>query len=203
MALTLLHRYSAWIVNAFFKGAFQVRIHGLENIPPVGGAIVAINHASYFDPPLVGGQILRVRPFKAIGKKEIFNVPILSGYLRSLGSIPVNRGQADHGAMRMTLEFLKSGEILLMAPEGTRGTSGKPRTPKRGISFLAHHSGVPIIPTRIEGTAWPPKRGGMWVRFGKPLYFDASEIETLGVREAYQNFSQRLMDHIYAMREQA
>ncbi len=180
---------------------YRVRAYGLSNIPKTGGVIVAINHASFVDPPLVTYYISGVRPFRSIGKKELYDIPILGSYLRAVGTFPVDRDKGGLGAMREALKLLKNGELFLMAPEGTRGTAERKRAPKPGVAFIAHHAKVPVVPTRLAGTAWPQVPGKVWVKFGKPVHFDPGTLKTLGKVAAYQDFSNKLIEGIYAMEE--
>lgn len=192
---------SSVVLNFIFRTVGRVRVHGLENLPDSGPAIVAINHASYLDPPLIGAIISRKRLFRGVGKAELFKVPVIGWYLKTCGCFPVERDKNDMRAMRESLATLKSGEVLLMAPEGTRGVGDRKRTPHPGISFIAQLSGAPIIPARLYGTAWPWIPGNIWVRFDKPMRFDPKEAETIGAREAHKAFAERLMNHIYSLSE--
>lgn len=193
---------SSVVLNFLFGVLGRVRVHGLENLPDSGPAIVAINHASYLDPPLIGSIIARKRLFRGVGKAELFRVPLIGWYLKTVGCFPVERDKNDLRAMRESLATLKSGEILLMAPEGTRGVTDRKRTPHPGVAFIAQLSKAPVIPARLAGTAWPWIPGRIWVRFGKALVFDPKDSETLGAREAHKAFAEKLMDRIYAMTEE-
>lgn len=180
----------------------RLRVHGVENIPREGAAIAAMNHASYLDPLLVGSVLGRVRPVASIGKKELFAVPILGAYLKAVGSIPLDRDKGDVRAMRAALESLRGGSLFLMAPEGTRGRSGRPRTPQPGVAFLAHRSKAPVLPVRIHGAGGIPHPGQVWLRIGKPLRFVPSAADPAGLRPQYQAFAEGLMRSIYAMGEE-
>lgn len=191
---------TAACINAAAR-LWGVRVAGLENLPKEGPAILAINHASNVDPPLIGAQIVRHRRLRAIGKKELFKVPLLGGYIRALGAIPLDRDRPDLSAMRAALEVLKNGDLFLMAPEGTRGTSKRARTPKPGVGFIAHHSGAPVIPIRLAGTDTFYIPGRMWIRVGKPMRFDPGGRKAKDLRAAYQEFAEALMRHIYELPE--
>lgn len=194
-------RYSVAICDVFFKYVYRARIYGVDNIPRKGPIIVAYNHVSYLDPPLVSYPIAQKRPFCGIGKKEVFDIPLFGAYLRHIGCFPVDRDKGDLGALRQCLRVLKNGDLLLMAPEGTRGTSGRSHTPKSGVSFIAHHAKVAIIPTYVANTSWPPIPGRVWMKYGKPIRFDSKDIKTKGRDAAYRDFAVTLMEHIYAMKE--
>ncbi len=190
---SLLFDVSAVVLSTLFRTLLRVRVYGLENIPATGPVILAINHASYLDPPLAGCFVGLRRYFRGIGKKEIFDVPFVGWYLKTIGCFPVDRDRGDRGAMRVALSILKNQEMLLMAPEGTRGVSGRPHTPKPGVGFIAHHAGAPVVPIRLAGTDFPPVPGRVWIRFGEPIRYDPAED--------YQTFANNLMTRIYAMTE--
>lgn len=194
-------KLSALVFRTLFRVLFRARIHGLGNIPSSGPAILAFNHASYADPLLVGGEIGVIRPFHSIGKKELFAVPLLGAYLRAVGTIPLDRDNSDPGALRAALDALKAGELFVMAPEGTRGKTGRPRTPKPGVAFLSHHSGAPVIPVRLEGTEGWPVPGRLWVRFGEPVRFESASVDPKELGREYRAFAERLMRGIYDMKE--
>jgi len=178
-----------------------LRVHGLENIPKEGAAIFAINHVSNLDPLLAGTIIARVRRFRGIGKKELFQMPFVGTYLRAMGSFPVDRERGDTGALKQALEILERGDLFLMAPEGTRVKAGRPRTPKAGVGFLAQRTGVPVIPIRVHGTDQPPYFGRLWVRIGEPIRFQSQHEDPLELRAAHQRFADELMARIYSFKE--
>ena len=128
-------------------------------------------------------------------------MPVLGAFLRAVGGIPLDRDKADPGALRAALDALKAGELFLMAPEGTRGKTGRPRTPKPGVAFLSHHSGAPVIPVRVAGTQGWPMPGRLWVRFGEPVRFESATADPKELGREYRAFAERLMSAIYAMRE--
>ena len=128
---------------------FRLRVRGQENIPDSGGAIIAANHASYLDPPIVGGSIRRQVRYMAA--EELFRIPVFGPLIRSVGSFPVKRGEDDRSALREAVRQLKRGHLLLVFPEGTRSFNGELGEGKAGIGFIALHAGVPVIPAFVEG----------------------------------------------------
>ena len=151
---------------------------GMENIPAEGPAILASNHVSYLDPPLISALVKR--PIYFMAKDEVFHVPLLGSFLRSIGTIPVRRGRPDVGAVRRALRVLERGDILGIFPEGTRNRTGDLRTVqpfRAGVGWLAIRSRAPVIPVAIDGyVPWPGRPD--WTRptrmrltFGEPLTF--------------------------------
>lgn len=150
------------------------RASGLENLPSRGSAILMINHIAFVDPVVVMGSLPRM--IVPMAKIEAYNVPIWGIFPRIWRVIPVSRGELDRKALRMALEVLGAGEVILVAPEGTRGPSlGRG---KEGVAYLASKSGAPIIPVAIEGTEGFPSifpfgwhKPGASIRLGAPFRF--------------------------------
>jgi 1-acyl-sn-glycerol-3-phosphate acyltransferase len=162
------------------------RVDGLENFPQQGPAILMINHIALIDPIVV----LHVAPRNIVplAKIEVYNYPVVGIFPRIWGVIPVRREEFDRRAVQQVLEVLKAGEIVLLAPEGTRSpqlTQGK-----EGVAYLASRSGVPVIPVAIDGTVGFPavrssqrwKHPGAHITFGKPFCF-RSGLERPGKEE--------------------
>lgn len=148
---------------------------GIENIPMHGPAILYINHIAFVDPIVV----LHIVPRNIVplAKIEVYDYPIVGLIPRLWGVIPVRREEFDRRAVQSVLEVLRAGEIVLVAPEGTRRPALSKA--KEGIAYLAARSGVPLIPTAIWGTVGFPtfrtssrwKKPGAHVRFGKPFRY--------------------------------
>jgi 1-acyl-sn-glycerol-3-phosphate acyltransferase len=151
------------------------RVEGLENVPEKGPAILMINHIAFVDPILV----IHVTPRNIVplAKMEVYEYPVIGIFPKLWEVIPVRREEFDRHAVQQVLEVLRAGEIVLVAPEGTRGTALQ--RGKEGVAYLASRSGAPVIPVAITGTpdfpalrftsAW--KKPGAVVRFGKPFFF--------------------------------
>jgi len=154
------------------------QVEGLENIPAYGPAIVMINHIAFVDPIAV----MHVLPRNIIpmAKVEVLHYPLVGIFPRIWGVIPVRREEVDRQALHQALDILQAGEIVLVAPEGTRHDNLQDA--KEGVAFLASRSGVPIIPTAIDGSIGFPAlrfssrwRGpGVTVRFGRPFQYQSS-----------------------------
>ncbi len=150
------------------------RIEGLENIPPSGPGIVMINHIAFVDPLIVLANLPRyVVP---LAKIEAFHYPVIGIFPRIWAAIPVMREGFDRQAVREALAVLKAGELLLMAPEGTRHPSL--RDPREGVAYLGAKSGVPIIPVAVTGTQGFPsislarwRKPGAVIQVGAPFRF--------------------------------
>ncbi len=151
------------------------RVEGLENVPSHGSAILMINHIAFIDPIVV--MHVLPRNIVPLAKIEVYNYPLVGILPKLWEVIPVRREEVDRHAIQQTLNVLRAGEIVLVAPEGTRGPQLK--SGKEGIAYLGSRSGAPIVPTAIEGTVGFPaprftspwKSPGALIRFGRPFRF--------------------------------
>ncbi len=144
-----------WTLSRLLGIVMGAKVQGQEYIPREGAFILAPNHISYFDPPLVGSFAPRRVHFFA--KQELFKVPVLGFLIKRTNVHPVKRGVFDRGAITTAIKILKAGNPLAVFPEGTRGACGKFLAPKPGIGMIARKAEVPIIPCYIEGSEalWP------------------------------------------------
>jgi len=152
------------------------RVEGQENVPKSGSAILMINHVSFADS--LAALQLCPRHVVPLAKIEVYNYPLIGIFPRLWGVIPVRREEVDRQAIRQALEVLQAGEIVLMAPEGTRGPAL--RQGKEGIAYLASRSGAPIVPVALINShdfpAWRFtqrwKGPGAQIVYGRPFRFN-------------------------------
>ncbi len=140
----------------------DITLEGIENIPSDGPAIVVFNHRSYFDPTVMGYVAAAAgRNVRSLGKKEVFDVPIVGRLLKGLGGVRVDRGTGSDEPLEAAADALAGGELLMMAPEGTipRGPAFfEPELKGRwGAARLAAMTKAPVIPVGLWGTekVWP------------------------------------------------
>lgn len=180
-------------------------VRGREHIPPSGGVIVASNHVSYLDPPLVGTAAVRRLHFLA--KEELFRPPVFGPLIRSFGALPIRRGVADLSGMSRAIEVLKAGHALLMFPEGTRSRDGELHAPRPGIGMLAVASDARIVPAFISGSdkasGWLFRRVRLRVWFGpvrtwREMAGPDAELEP--GRALYQSVGAGVMREIAALK---
>lgn len=143
-------------------------------MPPTGGALLASNHQSFLDPPLVGTPLPRQVYYMA--RRSLFDVPGLGAYIRALKSFPVGRAGVDRGAMRQAVALMRGGQAVVLFPEGTRSPDGRVQPFRAGFALLAAQAGVPMVPVAIDGAfeAWPRQRRFPWlgrvrVAYGEPV----------------------------------
>lgn len=140
----------------------RIEISGLENIPATGGALVVANHRSYFDPTVMSLLLAKARRnARFLGKKEVFDAPVVGALARAAGGIRVERASGSDEPLERAAEALRAGELVAMMPQGTipRGPAFfDPELKGRwGAARLAAMSGVPVIPVGLWGTekVWP------------------------------------------------
>ena len=140
-----------WLLSRFLGRLFwSFRAEGLEHVPATGGLIIASNHRSYADPPLVGAAIQRQLFFFA--KAELFKMPVLGWFVRRLNVLPIKRQRYDREGIERALEVLRAGNGLVVFPEGTRCRTDDFLPPKSGIGWLAGEAKVPVVPAYIENS---------------------------------------------------
>ena len=176
-------------------------VAGLENLPKAGGYIVAANHASHLDPPIVGQFLPRQVSFFA--RKTLWKPGLAAWWLDAVGTIPVARdGGTSLDAIKRVLGALSSGRVVIVFPEGTRSANGVLQPPKSGVGLLACKARVPVVPARVFGSFEAFGKDGrlrlgspVSVTYGKPLYpadFDHPEDG----KERYARTAARIMDAI-------
>lgn len=170
------------LANQWVRRCFHLHVIGDDHIPPQGGVIVAANHASYLDIPLLGGILKRQADYLA--KRELFSWPIVGRCLRALGGIPVRRGVMDRQALRETVQRLKQGRLLVIYPEGTRSPNGRLGEAKPGLGLLVVETEAVVVPTYLHGTDHVRWGREITVVFGPPLDF-RNDIASDGDRQVH------------------
>lgn len=202
----VLYGFSKMVVCLGSRVFFWRSIVGREHWIP-GPALVAANHASFLDPPLVGSSCPEQVAYLA--RKSLFRNAFFRKLCYGLDAIPFDRGTVDFGSIKRVLTALRRGKKVLVFPEGVRTFDGDFRAPMAGVGFLVHQARVPVIPAYVHGTyrAWPrhrvlPLPGKVVVVFGPPVRFDAPG-DTRPTREAYQAIADEVMARIIALKPQA
>ena len=182
---------------------FRLRVVHRERMINHGPVILASNHESYLDPPLVGSVADRAIFFLA--RKTLLAGPFFGWLLPKLNVIPVDQEGNDRSALKALIRILRAGEGTLVFPEGERTLDGRLRPALPGLGFVIAKTLAPVVPMRIFGAreAWP--RGSGRVRFcpitvvvGEPIYFTAADLQPPG-KDLYLRLSQRVMDAIAAL----
>jgi 1-acyl-sn-glycerol-3-phosphate acyltransferase len=165
------YAFSWWTARLLAQICFGLRIEGTEHLPARGGFILASNHVSFVDPPVLGCSSPRRLAYLA--KRELFRIAGFRHLIESLGAFPIHRQTLDRQALDTAKKVVAAGFGLLLFPEGTRVRTGELGQGRPGVSLLAAETAVPIIPAYIGGTLRLGdaflRRTPILVRFGEPL----------------------------------
>ncbi|MBI2251679.1 MAG: 1-acyl-sn-glycerol-3-phosphate acyltransferase [Armatimonadetes bacterium] len=190
----MLYWIGHFLINILAKIFFSLKIKGIENLPLNGGLIVAANHLSYWDPPLVATSLQRQVHFMA--KAELFKNPFFGALLKKIGVFPVARGKADRRAIQKALELLKNKKIIGIFPQGTRFRELD--NPELGIAFLAKQANVPVLPMgiikkdSIKVKTYLPFFTKIKINIGKPI----SPPQKHSNKENLKEYAQKIMREI-------
>lgn len=196
-----------FLTHHLFKGYFRLihkhKVYGYENIPK-GGAIIAPNHVSFFDPPIICASCREEAYFLARG--SLFGNRFFAWLIRNLNAYPVSGTAQDRASLKLVCEFLAQNKKVVVFPEGERSHTGKLAPIKSGIGMLAMRSGCPIIPTYIHGAydiwnrsrKYPKFKGQTTVHYGKPIRWE--DFAHLEKKEALEQITQAVANAIETMR---
>jgi 1-acyl-sn-glycerol-3-phosphate acyltransferase len=189
----------------------HVRFEGaIADIPKQGPVILAANHVSNVDGVLLAGWVLPYlsRQVQWLGKREMFDVPIMGQVIRAYGVHPVERSGADIEAFRIAEGILEAGHVLLLFPEGTRSRDGALQVPRDGLAVLALRTGATIVPIGLSDTnrLWPRgkkprfwRSGHVTVRVGKPFRLADELPAGLSRKDAKTQATDLIMRRIAAL----
>ncbi len=192
------------IFKRLFHFLFGVKIYGADNIPDEGPFIIASNHRSYIDPPVIASVF--PEPVFFVAKEELFKNPLSGFILKHLAAIPIRRGGMDKEALKSSLNILKGGCSLCIFPEGTRAGRRSFLKPKPGVGMLVLKSGVKVLPVYLGGTddvmprgsIFPKPFGKINVVIGKPLEYKKDNISA---KDPYGYVAEDIMKHIKELAE--
>jgi 1-acyl-sn-glycerol-3-phosphate acyltransferase len=186
------------------RALWSVQVRGVDHVPTHGAVILAPNHLGFLDPPLLVAAC--PRPTHTLGKKELFHGPA-GWFLQAVGTIPVDRQDPSRSALRAAVGVLEAGRVLVVFPEGTRG-SGDFSVMRTGLAWFALRTGAPVVPVVFAGTgsrgrtlgSLPKLRSRLDVNFGPPVTLPKGEGRT---RTALDAATRRLQQALVAHREAA
>lgn len=166
----LFYVSARWGWRSLFHLTGGLHIDGLENVPYRGPVIIAPNHHSLADPWIACASI--PNPLRSVAAEDLWNNRPLGLYLTAMGAFPVKRGSADAESLGLARAFLADGATLMIFPEGGISQEGQPRPWQPGVALLSIRSGVPVVPTVIQGSGrllplgtFRPRRTPVRVRF--------------------------------------
>jgi 1-acyl-sn-glycerol-3-phosphate acyltransferase len=180
----------------------HVKIAGQENVPLGMPYVIAMNHISIFDPPLVV-SFWPEKP-EVIGAIDVFDKKGQGLILSMYGVIPVHRGDYDRALLEKILAILKMGRPLVIAPEGGRSHGPAMKRAMPGVGYIIEHAQVPVIPVGLVGTTddfWQRSKRGekpqLEMHIGKPIIFPTTSfVKGVQRREARQKNADLVMRHI-------
>lgn len=196
-----------WICyRTAFRFYFRWRVFNAERVPGTGAVILACNHASFLDPPLVGAALKR--DINYLARENLFRFPILGTILRSWNVVPVDREGGGAKGLKTILDRLLAGNGIILFPEGTRTRDGKLQPVRAGIGLTVIKSMAPVVPVRVFGTYQAygrhlrlPRPYRVAVKFGRPMLFEAlrAEAKTCSkdrLKQIYQEVADQIMAQI-------
>jgi len=196
--------YLGWtFFRMLYRFYFRWRVFNPERVPLTGGVILASNHASYLDPPLVGAG--STRPINYLARQSLFRFPLFGPLLRSWQAVPVDRDGGGAAGLKAILDRLLAGGGIILFPEGTRTQDGRLQPARSGIGLTVIKSDAPVVPVRTFGTfeaygrhrKFPlPKR--VAVKYGQPMTFadqraEAKSCSKSRLKEIYQQVADEIM----------
>ena len=201
----LKFRISRPILKVIFRGIFRmlgrVTITGKEHIPYGKRYVVAMNHVSIFDPPLIAA--FWPEQLEIIGAADVFEKPGQGQILRAYGVMPVHRGEYDRALFTRIISVINAGYPLLIAPEGGRSHVTAMRRAMPGIAYIIEQTRVPVVPVGLVGTTedfWQRARRGqrpaLEIRIGKPITLPEIIARGAERHEARQQNADLVMRHL-------
>jgi 1-acyl-sn-glycerol-3-phosphate acyltransferase len=201
--MNLSYRIGWSVFRAMFAMYFRWQIFGTENVPKTGGVILASNHASYLDPPLVGSGLSR--DINYLARESLFRFPGIGVLLRSWNAVPVDRDGGGAKGLKIILDRLLAGNGIILFPEGTRTKDGNLQQARSGIGLTVIKSTAPVVPVRVFGTFEAygrnhkiPRPKKIAVKYGRPLLFEklraeAKDCSKPRLKEIYQEIADEIM----------
>ena len=189
--------------RAIFKVYFRWRVYNPERVPLSGPVILASNHASFLDPPLVGAGLRR--GINYLARENLFRFPVMGWVLRQWQVVPVDREGGGAAGLRAILDRLLDGGAIILFPEGTRTRDGNLQTARSGIGLTVIKSTAPVVPVRVFGTFEAygrhlrfPRPRRMTVKYGRPMRFEQLRAEAkvcskARLKQIYQQVADELM----------
>jgi 1-acyl-sn-glycerol-3-phosphate acyltransferase len=202
--MTIVYNIFYNLAKLLARMIFSMRVIHPERMVESGPLLIAVNHSSFFDPPLAG--ICSRRGVYYLARKTLLKWPFFGPLFPAMNVIPVERDGNDMSALREVIKKVKDGNAVLLFPEGTRSVDGQLQPARAGIGLVIAKTGAPVLPMRIFGAyeAFPKNAhrfqlSQITVVIGEPIHFTAEEISNTS-RETYQLLSNRVMEAIGALK---
>jgi len=204
--MTFLYRCGWLFFRALLLTWLRWRHFNAERVPRTGSVILASNHASILDPPVVGSALHR--QINYLARASLFEIPIVGWLFHNWTAIPIDRDGGNAAGLRIILSRLEQGNGIILFPEGTRTRDGKLQPARSGIGLIVAKSTAPVVPVRTFGTfeamgrnAKFPRPKKVSVKFGMPMMFEklraeAKTCDKARLKEIYQQIADELMAEI-------
>ena len=180
--MKLIYRLAWQLFRVIFAFYFRWRVYHPERVPLTGPVILAANHASFIDPPLVGAGLKR--EINYLARKSLFRLPVAGAVLRAVNAVPVDREGGGAAGLKAILDRLLAGGGIILFPEGTRTRDGKLQPARSGIGLTVIKSNAPVVPVRVFGTYEAygrhlkfPRPRPVSVKYGQPMLFEKLRAE--------------------------
>ncbi|HVA38274.1 MAG TPA: lysophospholipid acyltransferase family protein [Candidatus Dormibacteraeota bacterium] len=193
-----LYALARGLLLALFRTVWRMRVAGTEHVPRSGPLILACNHVSYLDPPVLG--CAAPRPVTFMAKIELFRIPVLGPLIAAVGAFPVDRGKGDVVAIRTAVKELERGGCIGIFPEGGRVRPGEERAAQPGVALLAYLSRARVVPAAIVGSNQAIRLTKISVRFGEPM--ELRPAAKKATREELEAFASAVLANIRALHGQ-
>ena len=195
-----------FIFRLMYAVYFRWQVFNAERVPLKGGVIIASNHASFLDPPIVGCGVHR--PINYLARASLFRYPGIGWLLRKWQAVPVDRDGGGAAGLKAILDRLLAGGAIILFPEGTRTKDGKLQPARSGIGLTVIKSDAPVVPVRTFGTfecynrKWKfhmPIR--LAVKYGQQMMFgklraEAKTCDKQRLKKIYQEVADEIMAEI-------
>lgn len=201
--MNLSYRLGWIFFRALYATYFRWRVFNPERVPETGAVILASNHASFLDPPLVGSGLKRGISYMA--RESLFRFPGVGALLRSWSAVPVDRDGGGAAGLKAILDRLLAGGGIILFPEGTRTRDGNLLPARSGIGLVVIKSTAPVVPVRVFGTYAAygrhkqfPRPKPIAVKYGRPMSFEklraeAKDCSKTRLKEIYQQIADEIM----------
>ncbi len=181
------------LIHILARVLWRTNAVGAQNVPRSGPLIIACNHISFLDPPVMGS--FAPRQISYMAKKELFEIPVFGAAIRAVGAYPVDREGSAAAAIKRSVEVLRRGGCIGIFPEGGRNKDGV-KEARQGVALLASLGKAPVVPAAIIGSEHANRLGKIKVAFGPAIALPQDRKAT---REDLAKFTDEVMSAIRAL----
>ena len=211
--MNISYRLGWMFFRAWYATWFRWQVFNPERVPETGAVILASNHASFLDPPLVGAGLKR--GINYLARESLFRFPGIGALLHSWSAVPVDRDGGGAAGLKAILDRLLAGGGIILFPEGTRTRDGHLQPARSGIGLVVVKSNAPVVPVRVFGTYEAygrhrkfPHPTRIAVKYGRPMNFEKLRAEAkacsrVRLKEIYQEIADEIMAAIAKLEPKA